>query len=119
MGNNHEVVDIAGSTVTQQPNGLMTPYSGGILAQRTNSGLFSRDQLSFVPEVGINLGYRLTEHLQATIGYSFIYWTHVVRPGDQINSRLNPNLFPPERVPFTGPRARRSPFNRTITGCKG
>ena len=102
LGCNHETVDIFGSTVTQS-GGVTTPYTGGLLAQRTNIGRYSQDEFALVPEVGINLGYRLTDHVQVIVGYSFIYWSRVARPGDQIDTRVNPNLLPPETVPFTGP----------------
>jgi hypothetical protein len=48
--------------------------------------------LSFVPEAGIDVGYQLTRHLRAKAGYTFIYWTDVVRPGDQIDPTTNNSL---------------------------
>ena len=47
-----------------------------------------------VPEVGINLGFQLTNNLKIYGGYSFLYWTNIVRPGDQIDTTVNPNLVP-------------------------
>ena len=29
------------------------------------------------------------------VGYSLIYWSNVVRPGDQIDLNVNPDLLPP------------------------
>jgi hypothetical protein len=55
-----------------------------------------------VPEFGATVGYQLTRRLRATLGYSLIYWGNVVRPGDQIDLDVNPNLLPPENVPFSG-----------------
>ena len=56
-----------------------------------------------VPELGATLGYLLTAHLRATVGYTFMYVSRVARPGDQIDLDLNPSLLPPEAEPFTGP----------------
>jgi hypothetical protein len=118
LGASHETVDIFGNTITQTA-GITTPYSGGILAQRTNSGSYAQNEFALVPEVGANLGYQLTAHLQATIGYSFIYWSRVVRPGDQIDTRVNPNLFPPQAVPFTGPLSPGFGFQQTDYWMQG
>ena len=49
------------------------------------------------------MGYRVTNRLSASLGYSLIWWYQVARPGDQIDPTVNPNLIPPEAVPFTGP----------------
>src|SRR5262249_15174735 len=82
LGSTAEVVDVAGSTVIAPPGQVPTVGNGGLLAQPTNSGHFSRDQFAVVPEVGINVGYQVTEHLRAFVGYSFLYWSNVARPGD-------------------------------------
>ncbi len=102
LGNNHEVVAIDGGTAILTGTSY-TVYPGGLLAQRTNMGSYSNDQFVVVPEVGVTLGYRLTRRLKATMGYSFLYCSHVLRPGDQIDTGVNPNLLPPEAVPFSGP----------------
>ena len=47
-----------------------------------------------VPEVGVNLGVRVTQRLTLTGGYTFLYWSDVARPADQIDRNLNPNLIP-------------------------
>jgi hypothetical protein len=94
LGCTDQVVDVAGSTVITQPGMLPTVGNGGLLAQPTNSGHFSRDQFAVVPEVGINVGYQVTQHLRAFVGYTFLYWSNVVRPGDQIDRALNPTQLP-------------------------
>jgi hypothetical protein len=71
------------------------PAPGGFLALPTNSGNFHRSPFAFVPEVGLDVGYQLTEHLRVFAGYTFIYWSKVARPGDQIDLALNPSQFPP------------------------
>lgn len=106
LGNTRQTVTIAGNTQTTQ-NGQTTTNNGGLLAQRTNIGSFTRDQLGVVPELGATVGYQLTERLRLTTGYSFIYWSNVVRPGDQIDTSVNPNLLPPEtpsQTAFLNPR---------------
>lgn len=102
MGNNHQTVTIRGQTQTTNPNGGVSTATGGLLAQRTNIGEHTRDVFAVVPELGVNLGWFITPRLRATVGYSFIYFGRVVRPGDHIDTDVNPDLLPPEASPFTG-----------------
>ena len=106
LGNTRQEVIINGTTQTTQ-NGATTNANGGLLAQRTNSGTFVRNQFGVVPELGATLGYQVTQRMRFIAGYSFIYWSNVVRPGDQIDTTVNPNLLPPEnptQTAFLNPR---------------
>jgi hypothetical protein len=94
LGGTDQVVDVSGSTLIASPGLAPTVGVGGLLALPTNSGHFTRDQLTFVPEVGINVGYQVTEQLRAFVGYSFLYWSSVDRPGDQIDRAVNPSQLP-------------------------
>lgn len=102
IGNVNQTVTIAGSTATTI-NGTTTNHTGGLLAQRTNIGTFEQNRFTMVPELGATIGYQMTRRLRATAGYSLIYMGNVVRPGDQVDLDVNPNLLPPENVPFSGP----------------
>ena len=110
IGNVKQEVMIQGTTVSTLPNGTVVqpnPGVGGLLAQRTNIGTYTRNEFGIVPELGATLGYQVTQHLRLTAGYSFIYWSNVVRPGDQIDTTVNPNLMPPENpveTAFLNPR---------------
>lgn len=61
----------------------------GLLARRTNSGTFSDDTFVVVPELGLNLSYRLTPKWEWSAGYSFIALADVARAGQQIDLRSN------------------------------
>ena len=65
----------------------------------------TRDRFSVVPEVGINVGYQVTDHINVFVGYSYLYWNNVVRPGNEINLALNSTRTPVSLVPPTGPIA--------------
>ncbi len=95
IGNNTQSVDIRGNTSITE-NGQTDTFTGGLLAQRTNIGKYERDQFTMIPEVGATLGIRLTDWLDATVGYSVLYFPSVVRAGSQIDTDLNSNLLPPE-----------------------
>jgi hypothetical protein len=76
--------DFTGST------GPTTTFAGGYFAQPTNIGRDNRYRFAFAPEVEVQVGYRLTAALRATVGYSFLYVTSVARPGEQIDRVINP-----------------------------
>jgi hypothetical protein len=94
LGTTQQVVDINGSTQTLNPMGNpMFPASGttqvGLLAGPFNSGRHTRSVLTYVPEVGLTVGYQFTNHLRATLGYNFLYWNSVARPGTQIDFQVD------------------------------
>jgi len=103
IGNTHTRVNIDGGTSIT--NGTVTnSFAGGLLTQEgTNIGTYSHNDLSVVPELGVTLGYDVTCNLRLTFGYSFLYWSNVARPGDQIDTDVNPNLFPPRTGQGTSP----------------
>lgn len=90
----NQTIDIAGNQLITAPNGQQRSFNGGLLAVPSNIGRHTRDQFSVVPEVGVKLGYQFTDHLRVFVGYNFLYWTNVVRPGDQIDPVLNVAQIP-------------------------
>jgi hypothetical protein len=102
LGNTHSQIDIDGSTTTAAGT-----FAGGMLALPSNMGRYGADQFSVVPEIGATLGYDLTCRLRMTAGYTFIYWNHVSRPGDQIDPNLSPSQFPPTTQTATRPAFER------------
>ncbi|QEG34144.1 BBP7 family outer membrane beta-barrel protein [Bythopirellula goksoeyrii] len=95
IGNNHQKVSIAGqTTLTPVENDPPPPQEGGLLAQVSNIGDYERDSFCMIPEINLNLGYKLTPNLKLIGGYTLLYWTDVVRPGDQIDREINGTLVP-------------------------
>jgi hypothetical protein len=93
LGSMHEVVDIRGdSTVGSGTNTTVSP--AGLLAVSSNSGRQTRDEFTVVPEVCVNVGYQISSSLRVFAGYSFLYLGDVLRPGDQVNTTVNPGLVP-------------------------
>ena len=106
LGNTRATVRINGDTRITSGSGANATtqnFSGGFLAQSTNSGVFRYDDFAVVPEVGINIGYQLTPVWKAVAGYTFIYWSRVYRAGDQIDRHINTNLLPGGDTAATGP----------------
>jgi hypothetical protein len=101
LGDMHENVTVSG-TATAAGTLALTNAAGvtrttslagpapGWLAQPTNIGSYSRDRFAVVPEATVRLGYALTDNLHASVGYTFLYCSNVVRPGDQIDTAQGP-----------------------------
>lgn len=113
VGSTNSKVQINGFTDITPPGGATTRNRGGLLAQRTNIGSYERDDLAVIPEFGATAGWQLNPCWRLTFGYSFIYWSNVVRAGQQIDRDINVNLLPPEAVPFEGNLRPRFQFNDT------
>jgi hypothetical protein len=110
VGNTTQTVTVDGGQVRGPlANGGVFVAQGGLLALNTNIGTRSRNEFSVVPEVGINVGYQMTDHWKAFVGYNFLYWSNVVRPADQIDTTIDVTRIPrfvPPGVPVQpdGPR---------------
>ncbi len=120
IGNTRQTVTINGrTTVNDVINPPAQTLPGGLLAQTSNIGTYRRDEFTVVPEFNWNVGYQLTDHFKMTLGYTFIYWSNVVRPGDQIDRDLNPNLLPPPAQPLTGAQRPTFAFDNTDYWVQG
>jgi hypothetical protein len=92
LGVTHQIATVQGlTTIDTTPTFIQ---NGGLFAVSSNSGRFTSNAFTVVPEVGFNLRFRLTERLQLFGGYSFFYWNRVARPADQVDTGVNPNFVP-------------------------
>ena len=94
LGQMQQTADVNGATDVLNPDGSMTFFRGGLYALRSNIGRRQRDELAFVPEVGLNVGVQLTRHLKLFVGYSFLWISTVARAGEQIDPVINVSQFP-------------------------
>ncbi len=90
LGVTCETVDVQGTTV-QFPGNSFTPnvYPGGLFAQQSNMGRSTASQFGLVPSVELKLSYAMTPRCRLFVGYDFMYWNQVVRPGSQIDRNIN------------------------------
>lgn len=89
FGDNYQTVSANG---TSSVTGFGLPAGttpGGIFTQGTNIGTRMRNQFSVVPEVQVQLGYRVFDRVHLFVAYDFLYVSNAVRPGDQIDTTLN------------------------------
>ncbi len=52
-------------------------------------GRFTRNQIGVVPELALTMAWEFNEHVKMSLAYNFLYWSNVVRPGDQIDTTVN------------------------------
>ena len=94
LGRTVEVVRVSGQTVTVSEGfgGTATQwFPGGVFGQPSNSGRTVQSHFAVLPEGGLKLGYQLGERARFTVGYTVIYLSDAVRPGDQIDRAVDLN----------------------------
>lgn len=64
--------------------------NGGIFAEPTNQGSHCRNVFAAAVEAGIKMFYRVSSCLELGVGYNFLFASSLVRPGDQIDRKINP-----------------------------
>lgn len=121
IGSTHEVVNINGNTTVSGPGIVTATTTGGLLALPSNIGRQTQDRFGVIPEVSATLGFQVTSWLRATVGYTFLYWSEVVRPGDQIDRMVNPTQLPSAAGfgPLVGPAAPTPRFEHTDYWAQG
>lgn len=90
-GSSSAALGIDPATGAFVPN-LTTP--GGVFALQSNSGNFTQNPFSVVPEIGFNVNWNVASWLRLRVGYSGLYWSNVARPGAHIDTVLNSKLVP-------------------------
>ena len=113
IGTVKQEVGIAGATAIDQLGAGVANYPGGLLALPSNMGSYSRNRWTVVPELGANARFAILPRLHAMIGYSLVYWSSVVRPGEQIDRDINPDQLPPPIVPMAGAHRPEFSFQET------
>ena len=104
LGVTQSTVNINGQTTFLVGTSAIT-QPGGLLALPTNMGRYHHNAFAVAPEATLRLGYRVTDYVQAFVGYTFLYVSDVARPGDQIDRVVNQSQIPQ----LTGPRPLSGP----------
>jgi hypothetical protein len=107
FGVNEQTIDVEGFQVKTVPGQAPQVFQGGLLAARSNIGNFERNRFSVVPDVALNFGYQVTPHFRVYAGYNIIYWTSVLRPGQQIDRTVDLTLIP--NTPPVAPSGQNRP----------
>jgi hypothetical protein len=93
LGPTHQVVAVQGEIMQPAANALTPPgpgsFPGGLFAQSTNIGTRHADPFTALSSLELRLGYEIWPRIRASVGYDIMYWSQVVRPGNQINHSVN------------------------------
>jgi hypothetical protein len=104
VGNTRTQMFLAGDSrygTTSGTSSLTTSYPDhGVLVQPSNVGPHNTNGVTVIPEFGVKLGFFVNRRLKLSAGYNFMYWSKIMRPGDQIDINMNPSQLPPG--PTTG-----------------
>jgi len=118
LGSSHHEVVIDGYTRTATNGMPRTQRPGGLLTQTSNIGRYEKDSFAAASQFDLTLGYKVTQDLRLTMGYSVIYWSTVARPGDQVDLAVN-SLFLDPAMPFSGPMRPAFNFNESDYWAQG
>ncbi len=117
VGRTWESLAIAGQNTLILPpqspvivgNSQVTQGPGGLLAQPTNIGTYSLKETAWAPEIGLTLGYKLSPKMSATVGYTALFLSSVLRPGESIDLSVNGTYIPDPADPTLTPSGRPRP----------
>ena len=89
LGSSQETVRVDGTTVITDISGGSNTISGGLLTKDSNMGTHTQDEFTVVPEFNVRYIQHITECVDISLGYTYIYWSKVVQPGDQIDLNID------------------------------
>ena len=100
---------------------LLQSFHGGVYAQGSNIGQFTRSVFAVVPEGTFKVGLKLGDRGRFFVGYNFLYVSDAVRPGDQLDRTLNPMQIPlvGSGRAFAGPERPQPLLTRTDFWTQG
>jgi hypothetical protein len=101
FGATDQSTNLTGLTQSLSPADEPTRIGAGFLVRPSNQGGVSTEQFTVVPECDLAVGFMPCGWMRVTLGYSFLYWSSVVRTGNQVDLNIN-RLEVPSLVPVTG-----------------
>ena len=123
LGSNFETVQIGGGSTAATaalPSPAVTYYNSGFLAANSNSGRIMEPHFAVLPEAKLNIGYRIFDHTHLFAGYDFLYLSDAVRPGDQVDTTIDPSRSPiANNGNALGANRPRQPFLRSDFWVQG
>ncbi len=95
FGTVQQTATIGGGQALTFADGSVGQYPGGLLAlPGANIGRYSQSKFAVMPEIGFNLGYHITPHLRAYVGYNFLYLSNVLRASGTIDTNVDAARIP-------------------------
>ncbi len=94
VGATRQTLNINGLSTLYSPDGSVQNASGGLLAVGSNSGITAQNAFTIIPEANFNVGFNLNRNIRFFATYNIFFWSQVVRPGDQLNTRVDSRQVP-------------------------
>ena len=94
LGQSYHRLNVSGTTRVSVPGQPQVSFPGGLLAQGDLLGEHTDREFAVVPQVELRVGRRITDRLRCSVGYSFLYWSQVVRAGEQIDTAIDSSRLP-------------------------
>jgi hypothetical protein len=113
LGNTRQVVNLDGLTAAATAAGTFSTMPSGVLAVPGTTGRYTQDGFTVLPEVGLRVAYEVSGNLRLSLGYDFLYWSRVARPGGSGTPVINDSLVP-SSPNFNLPTNQIAPFNPSI-----
>ena len=91
----NQILDVDGrSEVLDPTRGVAAVSPGGLYAHSAMNGRRRNDEFAVVPEGIVRFGYNWSSWLTSYVGYSVLYTSRVIRPGEQYTQVVNVALLP-------------------------
>jgi hypothetical protein len=104
FGQLEQTADIQGAQTLVFSNGAVSKTQGGLLAlPNANIGTYHRYQFAVLPEVSLDVGYQITSHWRAFIGYDFLFIGNTLRPGGTVDTTIDASRIPNFPLPGNPP----------------
>jgi hypothetical protein len=121
LGRTDEESSVLGVSTLQAKNTRPVAVPGGLYALPGNSGRLLNQEFGVVPELQVRAGIQLMPWLRVFGGYDFLYWTRVLRPGDQVDLTIDPRQVPTDPAFKSGtvagfPRPMSNPTDFWVQG---
>ncbi|VTR99466.1 BBP7 family outer membrane beta-barrel protein [Tuwongella immobilis] len=105
FGVNHDLLTVNGEREILTPTGGLVKLPGGIYSASNSLGSSHGIDFAVLPEINCKFGYQITDHIQAYLGYNFLYLNNIKRPGAQIELASIPptlgtdsGIYPPQNA---------------------
>jgi hypothetical protein len=93
LGQSQHRLEIDGSTLVSVPGQSVIGFPGGLLAPGEHWE-FTDQEFAVVPQAEVRVGRRFSDRIRLSVGYSLLYWSQVVRAGENISTTINSNQLP-------------------------
>lgn len=94
LGASQKTLSIDGRTLIDDGVAL-TEFEGGVLALPSNMGRYSQQDFGAMGEIGLSVEWQPWQTVKLTLGYSWLYWSDVLRAPEQIDTRVDRDQLAP------------------------